>query len=176
MDYHRFNQKFVIKPYPLPRIVNIIQHMGVFQYVITLDINTLYYTINISPKSQYMMTIVTEFGKFGFIHLPMSMYYSGDIFKAKVDNMVCGIEAIKIYIDNIFVLIKDILSNHIKQLRIVFDILSDARLKVNAPKCSLGLKEIPYLGCLITQEGIKPYPRKEQGIMDPRRTTTMNEA
>ena len=38
-------------------------------------------------------------------------------------------------------------------------------LKVNAPKCSFGLKDIPYLGYVITREGIKPGLKKVQGIM-----------
>ena len=41
-----------------------------------------------------------------------------------------------------------------------------AGLKVNYPKCSFGLKESPYLGYVITREGIKPDPKKVQGIMD----------
>ena len=41
-----------------------------------------------------------------------------------------------------------------------------AGLKVNAPKCSFGLKDIPYLGYVITREVNKPEPYKVQGIMD----------
>ena len=40
----------------------------------------------------------------------------------------------------------------------------------------MGLKEIPYLGYVITREGIKPDPKKVQGIMDLGRTVTNTEA
>ena len=43
--------------------------------------------------------------------------------------------------------------------------LRAAGLKVNVPKFSFGLKKIPYLGYIITREGIKPDPKKVQGIM-----------
>ena len=33
-------------------------------------------------------------------------------------------------------------------------------LKLNEPKFSIGLKDIPYLGYIISQEGITPYPKK----------------
>ena len=49
-------------------------------------------------------------------------------------------------------------------------------LKVNVPECSFGLKEIPYLGCVITREGITLDPRKVQGIMALGRPATNNEA
>ena len=48
-------------------------------------------------------------------------------------------------------------------------------LKVNSPKYSSGLKEIPCLGYVITREGIKPNPKKVQGIMDLGRTATTTE-
>ena len=41
-------------------------------------------------------------------------------------------------------------------------------LKVNAPKCSFCLKDIPYVSCVITKEGIISDPKKVQGIMDLR--------
>ena len=48
----------------------------------------------------------------------------------------------------------------------IFSRLHAAGLKVNAPKCSFGSKDIPYLGYVITREGIKPGPKKVQGIID----------
>ena len=89
-----------------------------------------------------------------------------DIFQAKVDKLLGDIEGVKTYIDDILVLGKDTFEKHIEQLRIIFGRLRAAGLKVNAPKCSFGLKEIPYLGYLITREGIKPDAKKVQGIMD----------
>ena len=61
-------------------------------------------------------------------------------------------------------------------MRIIFCRLCAAGLKCNAPKCSFGLKYIPYLIYVITQEGIKPDPNKLQGIMDLWRPTTTTEA
>ena len=102
----------------------------------------------------------------------MGMCASGDTFEDKVEEILGDIEGVKIYNDNILVLSKDNLSKHIEQLRIFFDGLRATGLKINAPKCSFGLKDIPYLGYVITREGIKPDPKKLQGIMDLGRSTT----
>ena len=58
----------------------------------------------------------------------------------------------------------------------ILDRLRAAGLKVDAPKYSFRLKEIPYLGYLITREGIKHGPNKVQGIMDLGRPATTTEA
>ena len=51
----------------------------------------------------------------------------------------------KTYIDDILVLGKDSFGKHIDQIIIIFVRLRAVGLKVNAPMCSFGLKEIPYL-------------------------------
>ena len=81
------------------------QQLEGLQYVTALYINMVYYTIRLSPVSQDTTAIVTKFVKFRHDRLPMSMYASGDIFQAKVDKLLGDIKGIKIYIDNILVLI-----------------------------------------------------------------------
>ena len=70
----------------------------------------------------------------------MGMCASGDIFQDKVYELLGDIELFKMYIDDILVLSKDIFEKHIGQLRIIFCRMCAEILKVNAPKCSFGLK------------------------------------
>ena len=60
-----------------------------------------------------MTTIVTEFGKFKYNHLPMGMCALGDIFQAKVDKLISDIKGVKFYINDILVLNKDCFTKHI---------------------------------------------------------------
>ena len=106
----------------------------------------------------------------------MGMCASGDIFQSKVDELLGYIKGIKTYIYYILVLGKGSFENHIEQLRMIFFRLRATGLKVNAPKCSFGLKDIPYLGYVTTREVIKPDPKKVQGIMDIGRPSITTEA
>ena len=139
-DYRRLNQKLVRNPYSLPSLVNTMHKLERFQYVTALDINMGYYTIRISPASQYMTRIVTEFGKFRYNHLPMVMCSLGGIFQAKVDELIGYIGCLKSYIDGVLFLSKDSFKNHIDKLEIIFGRLRATGLKVDSPKFSLGLK------------------------------------
>ena len=87
-----------------------------------------------------MTTIVTEFGKVRYHHLPMGMRASGDIFQSKVDKILGDIKGFKMYINDILVLSKNCSKNHVDQLRIIFSRLRTAGLKVNAPMCNSLLK------------------------------------
>ena len=106
----------------------------------------------------------------------MGMCISGDIFQAKVDELLRDIDGVETYIDYIIFLSKDSFEKHIGQSRIIFGRLRATGLKVNEPRFSFGLKEIPYLGYVIKIKGIKPDPKKVQGIMHIGQTATTNEA
>ena len=80
--------------------------LEVFQYATALYINMGYYTIRLSPTSQDMTAIVTEFGKFEYNRLPMVMCDLGDILQAKLYKMLGDIDGVKTYIDDILVLSK----------------------------------------------------------------------
>ena len=106
----------------------------------------------------------------------MSMCASGDILQAKVENLLGNMQGAKTCIEDILLLSKDCFTKHIEQLRIIFGSLRAAGLKFNAHRCSFGSKAIPYLGYIITREGIKPDLKKIQGIMDLGQPTNTTEA
>ena len=64
----------------------------------------------------------------------MGMCASGDISKAKVDKLLCDIEGVKTYMDDILVLSKAKISKHIEQLSVIFVRLRATGLKVNVHK------------------------------------------
>ena len=64
----------------------------------------------------------------------------GDIFKAKLDDILSDIESFKTYVDDILVLGKGTPPQHIYQIIVIFARLHTEVIKFNAPKCSFGLK------------------------------------
>ena len=63
-----------------------------------------------------------------------------DIFQTKLDKIIGDIEGVNTYIDDIRILIEDGFTKHTDQLRFIFTGLCRSGMKVNIPKCSLGLK------------------------------------
>ena len=66
-----------------------------------------YYNIETLTESRDLITILTEFGKFGYNISPMGLCASSDIFQAKVDDLPGDINGVKMYINNILVLVKE---------------------------------------------------------------------
>ena len=174
-DFRKVNGLIIRKPFPIPRIADTLQQLEGFNFATALDLNMGYYTIPLAECSRDVTTIVTEFGKFRYTCLPMGMVISGDVFQAKIYDLIGDIKGVRTYIDDILCIGKNSFAQHLTQLEEIFRRFQKAGLKVNAPKCSFGLKEIPYLGYIISRDGVKPDPKKVQGILDLKRPSTAKE-
>ena len=70
---------------------------------------------------------------------------------------------IEIYIDDMVVKRK-MVSEHLGDLRIIFEILRNYKLRLNASKCSLGVGSGKFLGYMVTHRGIEVNPDQIKAI------------
>lgn len=66
-----------------------------------------------------------------------------------------------VYIDDVLVC-SQTFDDHLKHLRDVFARLRCAGLKLKAKKCLFLREKVPYLGHIVTKNGIKPDPAKTE--------------
>ena len=69
------------------------------------------------------------------------------------------------YIDDLLIITRGTLDDHLSKVETVLARLREAGLKVNAAKSFFCTHEIEYLGYILTREGIKPQQRKVQAIL-----------
>ena len=67
------------------------------------------------------------------------------------------------YLDEILVY-RVLLKEHLQHLKVVFQHLKDANLKVKLSKCQFFKKHLNYLGHLISEQSIQPLPEKVAAI------------
>ena len=72
-------------------------------------------------------------------------------------------KSIEVYIDNMVVKSK-VVSKHVEDLGAIFDILREYKLRLNASKCSFGVRSIKFLGYMITYRGIEVSPDQIKAI------------
>jgi hypothetical protein len=90
---------------------------------------------------------------------------SADIFQAEVVDLMEALEYVEAYIEDLLVITRGTLEDHLDKLREVLRRLRKAGLKVNALKSHFCTHEIEYLGYILTSEGFKPQPKKVQEIL-----------
>ena len=90
---------------------------------------------------------------------------SADIFQAEMMDLMESLEYVRAYIDDLLVITRGTLEDHLEKLEKVLRRLRDAGLKVNAAKSFFCTHEIEYLGYILTRGGIKPQQKKVQAII-----------
>jgi transposase InsO family protein len=165
-DFRELNKRIKRKPYPIPKIQDLMLKLEGFQYATSLDLNMGYYHIELSPGSKRLCTIVLPFGKFEYQRLPMGLCNSPDIFQEKMSDLMLGLEFVRAYIDDLLAITTGNFDDHLEKLELVFQRLLKAGLKVNAKKSFFARGELEYLGYWITREGIQPLPKKVEAIQN----------
>jgi hypothetical protein len=163
-DFRELNKRIKRKPFPIPKIQDLLMKLEGFQYATSLDLNMGYYHIELSPFSRELCTIVLPWGKYEYLRLPMGLANSPDIFQEKMSTLMEGLEYVRTYLDDVLCLTSGTWEDHIKKLDEVFTRLQNAGLKVHAHKSFFGQSQLEYLGYWVTREGIQPLPKKVQAI------------
>jgi hypothetical protein len=164
-DFQELNKRIVRRPYPIPKISTTLQELEGFTYATALDLNMGWYTIRLDPKAVEMFTIIFPWGKYSYMRLPMGFAGSADTFQAEMMDLMESLEYVRAYIDNLLVITRETLEDHLEKLREVLRRLRDAGLKVNAAKSFFCTHEIEYLGYILARGGIKPQQKKVQAII-----------
>jgi hypothetical protein len=152
-----------------------LQELEKFVYATSLDLNMGYYTIRLHPDSQKLCTIVTPFGKYQYLRLPMGISCSPDIFQEKMSDLMQHLDFVRTSLDDLLVISSGTLDDHLEKMEVVFKLLSDKGLPVNAEKSTFCAEEIEYLGYWISKSGIQPIPKKVEAIKNMVRPTTCRE-
>ena len=137
-DFRQLNKQIIRKPYPIPKINEMLLKLEGFQYATSLDLNMGYYHIELTPNARRICTIVLPWGKYEYCRLPMGLCNSPDIFQEKMDELFHGFKEVRAYIDDILVLTKGSWPEHITILRRVLTKMKKANLRINAKKSFFG--------------------------------------
>ena len=75
-DFRKLNSLIVRKPYPLPKIQDILLRRGKYTYFTKIDLSMMFYCFKLSKQSQEICVISTEQGNFAYNRLPMGVKIS----------------------------------------------------------------------------------------------------
>jgi hypothetical protein len=144
-----------------------LQELEGLTYAMTaLDLNIGYYTITLDSATSKMCTIIFLWGKYSYIRLPMGFGGLANIFQAQMTDLMASLEYVQAYIDDLLIITKGTLDDHLLKVETVLTRLRNTRLKVKAAMSSFCSHKIEYLGYILTREGIKPHAKQMvQGIL-----------
>jgi hypothetical protein len=101
--FRRLNAQIKRKPFPLPKISDLVSKLSGFKYAIPIDLIMGYYHIPLDLEAQKLCTTILPWGKYQYKRLPMGVKTSPDIFQRIMYELLGDIPNIQVYIDDILI-------------------------------------------------------------------------
>ena len=146
----------------LEEVVAEIPHAKVFS---VLDAKSGFLQIKLDEASSFLTTFNTPIGRYQWLRLPFGIKSAPEIYQRIMDRMLEGIEGATAIMDDILV-VGESVQQHDKILKQVIKKATEYNLKLNFEKCQIRQTHIPYIGHILTGDGLKPDPSKVQAIRE----------
>jgi len=161
----------------LPRVDELLDKLKGAKYFTKLDLQWGYNNVRIKIDDEWKAAFKTNKGLFE----PLVMFFGLCNSPATFQNMMNDIFLMEtdegwilIYIDDILIFSKE--KEDLQKLTLqVLKKLHDNDLFVNLDKCTFEVKEVDYLGMIISENQIKMDPAKLEGIRDWPTPTTVKQ-
>ena len=164
VDYRKLNQVAKFDAYPMPRIEEMIDTIGLAGVITTLDLAKGYWQIPMDEESKDKTAFATPFGLYEFEVMPFGLHSAPATFQRMMNHTLrdCWHFA-RAYLDDIVIFSRS-WEEHLVHLRKVLTCLQTAKLTINASKCQFGKDEVHYLGHVIGGGTVKPDPQKLEAV------------
>ena len=165
IDPRDLNQAIKREHYPMKTIEEVVAEMPEAKLFSVLDATSRYWLMKLDEESSKLCTFNTPFGRYRFTRLPFGIKSAPEVFQKKMSQVLEDIDGAEAIVDDILVWGRDI-QEHDARLKKVLDRVKEVNLKLNPKKCQIRKEEIPYVGHLLTKDGLKPDPEKIRAVQE----------
>nr|AAR00610.1 putative reverse transcriptase [Oryza sativa Japonica Group] len=167
VDYRSLNEVTIKNKYPLPRIDDLFDQLKGAKVFSKIDLRSGYNQLKIRIGDIPKTTFSTRYGlyeftvmSFGLTNAPVYfMNLMNKVFTDYLDKFVV------VFIDDILIYSKDE-EEHVKHLRLVLEKLRKHKLYAKFSKCEFWLKEVTFLGQVISAGGLAVDPAKVEAVTE----------
>jgi hypothetical protein len=141
-----------------------------------IDLHSGYHQIKIHAKDIHKTAFTTRYGLFEYLvvlfglmnALAHIMYLMNSVFMLELDK--CAM----VFIDNILIYSRST-EEHEEHLLVVIQQLREHQLYAKFSKCKFWIREVPFLGHVVSPEGIAVDPGKVKEVLEWKPPTMVSE-
>jgi len=172
MDYRPLNVVTIKNKYLLPRIDILFDQLSKAKVFSKIDLSSGYHQIKIHPQDIPKTAFSTRYRLYEYLVMSFRLTNAPTYFMYLMNSVfmpeLCGVHCdILVYLENE--------QDHAEHLRVMLTRLREDQLYAKFSKCEFWLKKVPFLGHILSEEGIAVDPSKVQEVMDWKAPTSVSE-
>ncbi|KAL0537612.1 hypothetical protein IC582_026595 [Cucumis melo] len=176
IDYRELNKVTVKNRYPLPRIDDLFDQLQGATVFSKIDLRSGYHQLRIKDEDVPKTAFRSRYGHYEFIVMSFGltnapavfMDLMNRVFREFLDTFVI------VFIDDILIYSKTE-AEHEEHLRMVLQTLRDNKLYAKFSKCEFWLKQVSFLGHVVSKTGVSVDPAKIEAVTGWTRPSTVSE-
>ena len=167
IDYRKLNTISVKDAYPLPRIDDCLDALAGAKCFSTLDLASGYWQVGMTEEAKLKSAFVTNGGLFQWKVMPFGLCNAPSTFERLMEKVLAGLtwQICLVYLDDVIVYSKTV-SEHIDRLEAIMQKFISAGLTLKPKKCNLFRTQVPFLGHIVSSEGVGTDPEKIGAIQN----------
>lgn len=156
----------------VPRIDELLSSTEGFTHASLLDLTGAYQQLPVAPEDRHKTAFTFNGRHLQHARWPMGLTPATAQFQKVMEIVLEGIDGVRVYIDDVAVVTKGTVNDHLEVLKQVLERLNHHQLRLNVDKCHFGYKRISLLGHRLTGNTRSADPAKvAQAIEWPQPTS-----
>ena len=164
IDPRPLNEVLKREHYKLPVLDDVLPELTSACKFSVCDLKSGYLHCELDHESSLLTTFATPFGRFRWLRLPFGLKVSSEIFQKRLHQALEGLEGVRCIADDVIVWGRSN-EEHDARVSLFLQRCSEIGISLNKEKCRFGLSEIPFMGHVVSNKGLKPDPSKVEAIL-----------
>ena len=171
LDPRDLNRAIKRSHYPLPTVEEVATRLSGAKVFSVLDAKCGFWQVKLDEKSSYLTTMNTPFGRYRWLRMPFGINSAPEVWQQRMHELVEGLTGVEVIADDFLVCgfgdtNEAAIANHDQNLKAFLRHARERNLTLNSEKLKLRQSQVPFIGHLLTAEGLKPVLSKVQAIVD----------
>ena len=163
LDPKALNKAVKRQHYPIPTFDDVTSKVHGAKYFSILDAKSGYWMVQLDEPSSKLCTFNTPFGRYRFLRLPFGVHSAQEVFQKKMEEVFEGLDGVEVIVDDVLIY-GDTPEEHDQRLIAALERCRQRGVKLNMDKCRIKVQSVGYFGNVLTDEGVRPDPKKVSAI------------
>ena len=170
LDPRDLNKAIQRSHYPLPTLEDVATRLNKAKVFSVLDAKSGFWQVKLDEYSSYLTTFNTPFGRYRWLRMPFGINSAPEEWQRRAHELAEGLEGVEVVADDFLCIgfgatVEEATRDHDANMRALLERARAWHLVLNPDKVKLRSKSVPFIGHILTDEGLKVDESKVEAIM-----------